>query len=101
LNLLDNEIGDKVEGSSVQHNISTHNNPEYSMGMPIESSKVVVRQKIFVVWKIFYKNYANDWVIRKICKTVYAHKKGSGIRILDRHIKMSHKDCYENLLKQQ
>jgi hypothetical protein len=49
LNLLDNEIVDEGEGHSVQQNISTPYNPEYSMGIPTESLKIVLRTKISMV----------------------------------------------------
>jgi hypothetical protein len=48
----------------------------------------------------FYKDNTNNRVICKICKGIHAHKKGKGMRILDRHIKRIYKDWYKNLLKQ-
>jgi hypothetical protein len=67
---------------------------------PSETSEAVVRAKTSVVWKLFDKDDTNDRATCKICKAVYAHKKGGGTGTLYRHMKRSHMDCYENLLKQ-
>jgi hypothetical protein len=97
LNLLNNKIGDEGESPSVQYNINTHNDPQYSirigsMGIPTETSKAIARAKTFVVWKLFDKDVANDKATCKICKAVYAHKKGGGMRTSDRDMKRSHKN---------
>jgi hypothetical protein len=68
LNLLDNQIGDEGKGPSVQQNISTPspNNLECSVGMPTKFLEVVVKAKIFMVWKLFDKNDANDRILFKL-----------------------------------
>jgi hypothetical protein len=103
---LNNEIGYEGEGPSVQVQQQNIDTSEYSVRMgsmcippPSETSEAVVRTKTSVVWKFFDKNDTNDKATCKICKVVYVHKKGRGTRILDRHMKKSHMDWYENLLK--
>jgi hypothetical protein len=51
---LNNEIGDKSEGLSIQQNINNPNDPECSMGMrsmgiPTETSEAVVRAKTSII----------------------------------------------------
>jgi hypothetical protein len=103
---LNNEIGDEGQGRNVQQ--EPVNTPEYSVGigsvgipLPSEASDAVGKAKTSLVWRLFNKDDTNGRAICKFCKSVYVHKKGEGTGTLDRHMKISHINWYENLLKQQ